>query len=315
VTPRTSQPTTEAIQVIDSTGSIEAVRPKKTREPSRNTDGSPRSRWSSVVARVVLVAMSVLFLIPIYWMVISALKSNSELSAFPPTWFPTWLDWGNFAKAVMAMPFFTFFRNTVIITACVTLFSMVSNLVIAYGFSCIRWRGRDRMFYVVLATLFIPFPVTLIPMFDLYARLGWINTFLPLIVPSLFGSAFYVFLLRQFLLQIPKDLLDAARVDGATEWRILWRIVFPQARAALVTVGIFAAVGAWNDFLGPLIYLQNQNVQTLSIGLQVFRLNNAGDFQFNQLMAASVLIILPLVILFFFFQRSFLRGIQIGSFK
>jgi len=306
-------------RVSTETSSIEDVRPKDRRnaraDRSRNADGSVRSPWSSIGARVVLIAMSLLFLIPIYWMVISALKSNSELGAFPPTWFPQWLDWSNFGEAVNAMPFFTFFRNTLIITVLVTLFSMVSNLVIAYGFSCIEWRGRDRMFYVVLATLFIPFPVTLIPMFDLYARLGWINTFLPLVVPSLFGSAFYVFLLRQFLLQIPKDLLDAARMDGASEWRILWRIVLPQAKAALVTVGIFAAVGAWNDFLGPLIYLQDENVQTLSIGLQVFRLNNSADFQFNQLMAASILIILPLVILFFFFQRTFLKGIQIGSFK
>lgn len=285
------------------------------RGASRNADGSVRSVWSSITARIVLVAMSVLFLIPIYWMVISALKGNTELGAFPPTWFPQWLDWSNFGKAVDAMPFVTFFRNTAIITICVTVFSMVSNLVIAYGFACIEWRGRDKLFTVVLATLFIPFPVTLIPMFDLYARLGWVNTFLPLIVPSMFGSAFYVFLLRQFLLQIPKDLLNAARVDGASEWRVLWVIVFPQARAALTTVGIFAAVGAWNDFLGPLIYLQDQRVQTLSIGLQVFRLNNSADFQFNQLMAASVLIILPLVILFFVFQRSFLRGVQIGSFK
>lgn len=285
------------------------------RGSSRNADGSVRSVWSSITARIVLVLMSVLFLIPIYWMVISALKGNTELGAFPATWFPHWLDWGNFAQAVQAMPFFTFFRNTLIITVLVTVFSVLSNLVIAYGFACIEWRGRDRLFYVVLATLFIPFPVTLIPMFDLYARLGWINTFLPLVVPALFGSAFYTFLLRQFLLQIPKDLLDAARMDGASEWRILWTIVFPQARAALVTVGIFAAVGAWNDFLGPLIYLQDQSVQTLSIGLQVFRLNNSQDFQFNQLMAASVLIILPLVILFFVFQRTFLKGVQIGSFK
>jgi multiple sugar transport system permease protein len=298
------------------TASVETVNPTGRRgERSRNADGSIRSPWSSVLARVVLIAMSLLFLVPIYWMVISALKGNSELGAFPPTWFPQWLDWSNFADAVNAMPFFTFFRNTLIITVCVTLFSMVSNLVIAYGFACLEWRGRDRLFYVVLATLFIPFPVTLIPMFDLYARLGWINTFLPLIVPSLFGSAFYVFLLRQFLLQIPKDLLNAARMDGASEWGILWRIVFPQARAALVTVGIFAAVGAWNDFLGPLIYLQDENVQTLSIGLQIFRLNNSQDFQFNQLMAASVLIILPLVVLFFVFQRTFIKGVQIGSFK
>ncbi|KQO64758.1 carbohydrate ABC transporter permease [Curtobacterium sp. Leaf261] len=299
-----------------TTSSIETVRPAKGGgEKSRNADGSIRSIWSSVIARVVLIAMSLLFLIPIYWMIISALKGNQELGQFPATWFPNWIDWSNFGKAINAMPFFTFFRNTVIITALVTVFSMVSNFVIAYGFSCIEWRGRDKLFYVVLATLFIPFPVTLIPMFDLYARLGWINTFLPLVVPSLFGSAFYIFLLRQFLLQIPKDLLDAARMDGASEWRVLWRIVFPSAKPALVTVGIFAAVGAWNDFLGPLIYLQDQNVQTLSIGLQVFRLNNTQDFQFNQLMAAAVMIIAPLVVLFFVFQRTFLKGIQIGSFK
>ena len=307
--------TTDSIETVRGSRARTGTTGRRRGEPSRNTDGSVRSRWSSVGARIVLIAMSVLFLVPIYWMVISALKGNQELGAFPATWFPHWLDWANFGKAVSAMPFFTFFRNTLIITVAVTVFSMVSNLVIAYGFSCIEWRGRDRLFYVVLATLFIPFPVTLIPMFDLYARLGWINTFLPLTIPSLFGSAFYVFLLRQFLLQIPKDLLDAARMDGASEWRILWRIVFPQARAALVTVGIFAAVGAWNDFLGPLIYLQNQDVQTLSIGLQNFRLNNTGDFQFNQLMAASVRLILPLVILCFFVQSTFLKGSQIGSFK
>ncbi|MCA5924254.1 MULTISPECIES: carbohydrate ABC transporter permease [Curtobacterium] len=298
-----------------TTESVTTAATRGDRGRSRNADGSVRSVWSSVTARIILIAMSVLFLVPIYWMVISALKGNTELGAFPATWYPHWLDWGNFAQAVQAMPFLTFFRNTLVITALVTVFSVLSNLVIAYGFACIEWRGRDRLFYVVLATLFIPFPVTLIPMFDLYARLGWINTFLPLVVPAMFGSAFYTFLLRQFLLQVPKDLLDAARMDGASEWRILWTIVFPQARAALVTVGIFAAVGAWNDFLGPLIYLQDQDVQTLSIGLQVFRLTNSEDFQFNQLMAASVLIILPLVVLFFVFQRTFLKGVQIGSFK
>ena len=282
---------------------------------TRHADGSVRSRWSSATARLVLIGMSLLFLVPVYWMVISALKGNEELSRFPPTWFPEVLDWSNFGQAVTVMPFLTFFRNTVVITALVTLFSVLANFVVAYGFACLEWRGRDRLFYVVLATLFLPFPVTLIPMFDLYASLGWINTFLPLVVPSLFGSAFYVFLLRQFLLQFPRDLLQAARLDGASEWAILWRIVFPSTRPALVTVAIFAAVGAWNDFLGPLIYLQDESVQTLSIGLQFFRLNNGEDFQYNQLMAASILIILPLVVLFFAFQRAFLRGIQIGSFK
>src|SRR5690606_27917550 len=138
-------------------------------------------------------------------------------------------------------------------------------------FSCIRWRGRDKLFYVVIATLFLPFPVTLIPMFDMWAKLGLVNTWAPLILPNMFAAAFFTFLLRQFLMQVPQDMLNAARVDGASEWRIAWTVVFPQARPALAAVAIFAGVGAWNDFMGPLIYLQDVDRQTLSIGLQVFR--------------------------------------------
>jgi len=187
-------------------------------------------------------------------------------------------------------------------------------MIVAYGFACIEWRGRDKVFYIVLATLFIPFPIAIIPTFDLFAWLGWINTFLPLVVPNFFASAFFVFLLRQFLLQVPRDNLDAARIDGASEWRILWQIVFPLARPAIAAVAIFAAVGAWNDFLGPLLYLQDQSLQTLSIGIQSFRQANQ-DVQVNLLMAASVMIVAPLIVLFFCFQNFFIRGITLGSFK
>lgn len=213
------------------------------------------------------------------------------------------------------MPFLQFFANSLIITVSVVILSVVSNLIVAYGFACIDWPGRNKVFYVVIATLFLPFPVTLIPMFDLWANLRLVNTLFPLIIPAMFASAFFTFLLRQFLLQIPVDMLNAARVDGASEWRILWKLVFPTARPALTAVAIFSAVGAWNDFMGPLIYLQDQRVQTLSIGLQTFRSVNAQDVSFNQLMAASVLVILPLIILFFVFQRYFIRGITLGGFK
>ncbi|GCE51133.1 multiple sugar transport system permease protein [Thermosporothrix hazakensis] len=269
--------------------------------------------WDSIVARIFLVVMSVLFLIPLYWMVATALKSNEEMSVTPPTFIPqSWL-WENFVKAVTIIPFGTFFMNSLLITVLTVIGTVVSNLIVAYGFSCIQWKGRDQLFYLVLITLFVPFPIALIPQFDLFAWLGWVNTYLPLIVPHFLASAFSTFLLRQFLLQIPQDMLDAARVDGASEWRILWTIVAPTARPALATVAIFAAIGAWNDFMGPLIYLQDESLQTLSIGLQMFR--STHDIQFNLLMAASVLIILPIMVLFFAFQRFFIKGITVGSFR
>lgn len=285
------------------------------RDGGRARDGSRRHWSSSVLARVLLIGLSCLMLLPLYWMVASALKSGEELATYPPTLVPKVLHFENFSAAVEAMPFLLFFRNTAFITILTTVFSVLSNFLIAYGFGCLEWRGRDKLFLVVIATMFLPFPVTLIPMFDLYANLGWVNTWLPLIVPHLFGSAFFTFLLRQFLMQIPKDMLDAARLDGANEWQIAWGLVFTNALPALTAVAIFAAVGAWNDFMGPLIYLQNEDVQTLSIGLQNFRQVEAQDIQFNQLMAASCLVILPLIILFFVFQRYFLRGITLGGFK
>ena len=262
-----------------------------------------------------MIALSILFLLPLYWMIASSLKSNEELAQYPPTLIPQSWEFGNYVDAVTAMPFMTFFTNSAIITISVVVLSVISNFIVAYGFACIDWPGRDTVFYLVIGTLFLPFPVTLIPMFDMWARLGLVNTLFPLIIPAMFGSAFYIFLLRQFLKQIPQDMLNAARVDGANEWTILWRLAFPTSLPALVTVAIFAAVAAWNDFMGPLIYLQDQSVQTLSIGLQTFRSVNAQDVSFNQLMAASFLVILPLLILFFVFQRFFIRGITIGGFK
>lgn len=297
----------------DSIKSLEKA--ARRNELGRRPDGTPRSWWSTTTARVVMIALSVLFMLPIYWMIVSSLKTNEELAKFPPTLFPQSWEFGNFADAVTAMPFLQFFANSVTITVSVVVLSVLSNFVVAYGFSCIDWPGRDKVFYLVIATLFLPFPVTLIPMFDLWARLGLVNTLFPLILPAAFGTAFFTFLLRQFLLQIPRDMINAARVDGASEWTILWRVVFPSCKPALSTVAIFAAVATWNDFMGPLIYLQDESVQTLSIGLQSFRSVHAQDVSFNQLMAASLLVILPLLILFFIFQRYFIRGITIGGFK
>ena len=281
----------------------------------RNADGSRPTAVSAWISRLVMLLILVLFSLPVYWMIISALKTPEELAQFPPTLFPTELRWENFSDAVTVMPFWTFFRNSAIITISVVVFSVISNFIVAYGFACIEWPGRNKVFFIVLATLFLPFPVTLIPMFDMWAGLGFVNTWVPLIAPALFAGGFFTFLLRQFMLQTPRDMLDAARVDGASEWSIAWRIVFPTARPAVTVIAIFAAVGTWNDFMGPLIYLQDEDKQTLSIGMEVFRSVNSQDVQFNLLMAASFLVLLPLVILFFIFQRYFVSGISLGGFK
>jgi multiple sugar transport system permease protein len=269
--------------------------------------------WDQVGVRLFLIVMSVIFLIPVYWMIATSLKSNPELVKTPPTLVPEAWAWDNFIQAVNTIPFGTYLWNSVCITVLSVVGAVLSNLIAAYGFSCIQWPGRDKVFYLVLATIFIPFPLAIIPQFDLFAWLHWINTYLPLVVPHFFASAFYVFLLRQFLLQTPADMLDAARIDGASEWRIMWQVVVPTARPALAVVAIFTAVGAWNDFLGPLVYLQDDSLQTLSIGLQAFRTTH--DVQFNLLMAASFLVILPVVVLFFAFQRFFVRGITMGSIR
>lgn len=301
---------TSGARALDS-----GVKLKSRSNYGRNPDGSRQGPVGAWVSRLVMLLVLALFTLPLYWMLISALKSPQELAQFPPTLFPQEFHWQNFADAVTVMPFWLFFRNSAIITISVVLFSVISNFIVAYGFSCIEWPGRNKVFFIVLATLFLPFPVTLIPMFDMWAALGFVNTWVPLIAPALFAGGFFTFLLRQFMLQTPRDMLDAARVDGASEWSIAWRIVFPTARPAVTVIAIFAAVGTWNDFMGPLIYLQDQELQTLSIGMEVFRSVNAQDVQFNLLMAASFLVLLPLVILFFIFQRYFISGITLGGFK
>jgi multiple sugar transport system permease protein len=257
--------------------------------------------------------MSLLFLIPFYWMLATALKTNTELAHTPTTLWPQHWAWHNFIQAFTTIPFATYFWNTVLYTALTVIGAVLSNLIIAYGFACIDWPGRNIVFYCVLATIFIPFPIAIIPLFDLFAWLHWINTLLPLVVPAFLGNAFYIFLLRQFLLQVPGELLDAARVDGANAWQILWYIVTPIARPALGAIAIMTAVGSWNDFMGPLIYLQDDSLRTLSIGLQAFR--STHDIQFNLLMAASLMVILPVIILFFLFQRFFIEGITLGSIR
>lgn len=265
--------------------------------------------------RIFLIIMCAIFMLPFYWMVVTALKTVGELGQYPPTYWPHHIRLANFRDATHVFPFWRFFWNTSVITFFTVLGAAISNPIVAYGFSRIDWPGRDKIFYFVLATVFVPFPVIIVALFDIYARLGWVNTFKPLTVPFFFGSAFWIFLMRQFFLQIPQEISDAARLDGASELRILFQVIMPQSWPALGAVSLFAALQAWNDFFGPLIFLQSDKKYTLSIGLTFFYSQSTYEIQFNLLMAAALLIILPVVIIFFLFQRAFVEGVQVGSFK
>ena len=269
-----------------------------------------------LVSRIFLIGMSLFYISPMYWMLVTALKSDRELANFPPTLWPHEVDWQNFDQATRTFPFLSYLENTIFYAALTVLGSVLSNFVIAYGFSRIKWTGRDLLFYPVIASIFIFIqfpvnPITMVPMFSFFARLGLVNSFLPLILPTFFGNPFFIFLLRQFMLQIPADLSEAARIDGANEFQIMYRIILPLARPALVVVGLLAGVNAWNDFLGPLIYLQNDKLYTLSLGLTFFKTMHG--IQFNLLMAASCLVVLPVIVVFLFFQRFFIEGISLGG--
>jgi multiple sugar transport system permease protein len=287
---------------------------------------------TQVVPRIILLVLGAFYALPLYWMVVNALKTTAELGNYPPTWYPHHFEWSNFRRAVDVFPFWTFLKNTSIITALTVAGVALTTPMVAYGFSRIQWPGRDKVFYLVLATVFIPFPALIVALFDIFVRLGqfnppepfgflggpWINTFKPLVVPYFFcflPAPFWIFLLRQFFMQIPQELSDAARLDGAGELRILFQVIMPQSWPALVAVSLFGALQAWNDFLGPLIYLQDPKKYTLSVGLTFFSSQASHDIKFNLLMAASTLVILPVVALFLSFQRAFVEGVTVGAFK
>jgi len=278
-------------------------------------DRTARHIQQQWVPRIILIVMCLIFILPFYWMVTLALKSNAELSVYPPTLWPHDAQWGNFRRSTEVFPFWDYGLNTLIITALTIVGAVISNPFIAYGFSRIDWPGRDKVFLVVLATVFMPFPVIIVALVDIYARLGWINTFLPLVVPMFFGNAFWIFLMRQFMMQISRDMSDAARVDGANELQIFFQIILPQTIPALGVIAIFAGLHAWNDFIGPLIFLTKESVYTLPIGLTFFQATNAYDVRFNLMMAASTLVVLPVIVLFLLFQKSFIEGISVGSIK
>jgi len=224
-------------------------------------------------------------------------------------------QWNNYGEAIDEMREFPrYVRNSIIVCVLSVLGTVVSCSFVAYGFARVKWKGRDALFILVLATMMIPFPVTMVPLYGLFRGLGFIGSLKPLWVPTFFGTAFSIFLLRQFFQTIPRDLSEAARIDGCNEFTIFWRIILPLAKPAVTVVALFQFLYAWNDFLGPLIYLTDQKDFTLALGLQFFQ-SQQGGTQWHYLMAASALVLVPVLLLFFFTQRTFIEGVSMSGLK
>ncbi|MEI6431181.1 MAG: carbohydrate ABC transporter permease [bacterium] len=268
---------------------------------------------SGIAGHIALIALSLLFLAPFAFMVSTSLKDEKQVFTETIQWIPSPIHWENYPAALLSFPFWTYLKNTLMICVGTVTGTLVSAALPAYGFARLRWRGRDAMFYLMIATIMLPAQVTQLPIFLIFRSLGWTGTFLPLIVPSFFGNAFSIFLLRQFFLTIPEELSDAARMDGCSEWGIFWRILLPLSKPALATVALFAFMGAWTDFQGPLIYVHDEAQYTLAIGLSSFLGRHGG--QWNLLMAAATVVTIPLIVAFFFAQRTFIQGIAVTGMK
>ncbi len=273
-----------------------------------------RSGVKSVLLYGTLALFAVVFIVPFLWVVTTSLKGNEQIFVVPPEWIPKQFHFENYAKIFERMPFLQYLRNSLFVTGLTIVGTVFSSSLVAYAFACLRWPGRNALFIVILVTMMLPMQVTMIPVFVLFKELGWLNSFKPLIVPAFFGGgAFNIFLLRQFFLGIPKELADAARIDGCSEFRIYWNIMLPLAKPALATVAILTFMFSWNDFLGPLIYLSDATKGTLALGLSMFVGRYATEWAL--LMAASVLMMIPMILLFFFFQRYFIQGFTMSGIK
>ena len=273
------------------------------------------NRWVAFVSKYgILCLFSLFFLLPWVWMISTSLKNPEELVVFPPIWIPDPIRWDNYFLAFNEGQLGLFLINTVIVTVPSVIGAVISNALSAYGFARIDWPGRDYVFALVLATLILPDFVTFIPLYLVFRNLDWINTYLPLVIPTFLGNPFFIFLLRQFFMGLPAELSDAATVDGASEFRIFTQIILPLARPALAVVALFQFIGSWNDYFGPLIYLNDTAKYTISLGIANMQ-NSYGFMNFAWIMAATCLSILPIVVLFFFAQRTFIEGIALTGLK
>lgn len=269
--------------------------------------GKPLRTIANGIAFAVVLGLALMFIFPLIWMVLTSLKSVGETYAVPIVWWPERFRWSNYPAALRVFPFLQYAWNSVKIAVPTTFGVTASSAAVAYSFGCLRWRGRDTVFYLILATMMIPLWITIVPLYILFDHIGWVNTFKPLIVPAFFGDAFSIFLFRQFFRRLPTALFEAARIDGASHLRIFLQIVLPLSKPAIAVVALFAFLGSWTDFFNPLVYLSDPSRYTLQLGLYDFFGRHVVDWP--GFMAASFVVILPVIVLFLFAQRTFMQGI------
>lgn len=276
-----------------------------------------RLPWRKIIALIIIIPLAFSFFIPFYWMVISSLKTKDEVFAWPMVWFPKQLLWRNYIEAWTRANFTDYYRNTIILTALRMLGTILSCTSVAYAFARLRTPLKGLLFTCLLSTMMLPHQVTLIPTFVIWYRLGALNTFWPLVLPSFFGSAYHVFLLRQFFLTLPEQLGEAAKIDGSSEWGILWRIYLPLSMPALAVVAIFTFQWSWGDFFSPLIYLSDDRKMPIAYGIYIFRgqAQYGGIPYWHYIMAMSTVMVLPPIILFFTAQKFFIQGIVMTGIK
>jgi len=262
---------------------------------------------------IVLFILALIFLIPLYWMLVTSLKSDLQTFALPPEWIPSPVEFENYNTVFEEVPFARFTLNSFILVTMNVIGQLFSVTLVAYGFARLRFPGKSFLFLLMLGTLMIPNQVTLVPKFILFAKLGWVNTYLPLILPAFTGSPFLIFLVRQYMMSIPFELDEAAYIDGASRFGVFWRIILPLSRPALVLVVVFTFIDVWNEFLDPLIYLNDPDLFPVSLGLSFFQ--GQRETAWNLLMAASLMAMTPPLLLFFFAQRQLIGGISVDGLK
>lgn len=272
------------------------------------------------VKYLVLIFLSVSFILPFFWMVTSAVKNDAQVFTIPPVWIPIPAHWENYWNAWNTYNFNGYLFNTVFLYAIpLTIGVTIASAFVAYGFARVRWPGRDLFFFACVATMMIPYQVTMVPLFITFKNLGWINSYLPLVIPGFFGSPYFIFMLRQFYMTLPQELSDAARIDGASELGIFGRIILPLVKPALIVVALFTFMNAWNEYLQPLIYINQEALYPVSLGINNLRQTMAQigsqKLAYPYLMSVSTLVTLPIVIAFFFTQRTFIEGISLTGLK
>jgi len=292
-------------------------------QPARSTVS--RRRWRrrllTAARHAAAILITVIFLVPLFWMLSGSLKSNADIFRFPPSLWPAHPEWSNYPKALSYIPFWRYLANSVIVSAATVCGTLFSAILAAYAFGVMRWRGREAAFAVSLALIMLPFPVVMIPLYIIFRHLGWIGTLLPLAVPPwaaqfvtpYFSSALAIFLLRQFFRALPTSLIEAAWLDGASNWAVLRRVVIPLSRGPIATVVILSFLTSWTAFIGPLIFINNQSEFTLSLGLQQYQSTHFTAY--NYLMAASLVFMIPTLIIFVVAQRHLIRGVAFSGLK